>query len=601
MDYVLVRVTYWTQRDSLIDNEQVSIQAPADFIAQGDSFKVNLTWDNPETYDSVLVYRGTSVGTQTLLTRLANVESYSDTSLPHNRTYYYKLRGKLGGEYSDYTSVVSATTIDTTTAGNLPYYYQAPTITGDSLFVASWGTDDATGADSANALSLEGLNNKWGTIEPGDVIYFFWGDTIAPVYTTDDYQIPGNLSRIGIIRIPNGLTGDSLNWITFKPYGNANGRNKPYISDTNVTCYHQTVRSGGMAYVAFVNLKFRGEHLLRAQDSASVGLNNIRYISCDFNNNGIVFTNGYSLAYANFPEPNTGWAEMKNITVYDCAFYESSTSEGCINVTLPHSNFRFGYNKFYHPCEEALDIAGGFGHIIEYNFVSDATANGIKLHSQGSEFYNGIIRGNVILQVGRIIPATGLAMQNVRDCKVYNNTISTPYAAYFGNRDRGGTEGYFGNFQNNEIFNNIFDGCVQISGTWSGDVFNNGLPHSNQIDSIFYRNTFSNNTWYQSHAGYSQLRFWANTGYPDQTDTVVDSRSVPNVSTFSTEWNSKINNADANRDPLFVDSFWTSTYIFGDFSLSPTSYEVGDGIQYSGWTKNIYGEAVTNPPNRGAY
>lgn len=483
----------------------------------------------------------------------------------------------------------------------VPYYYQGPKVTGDSLFVASWGSDNATGLDSVNALNLDGLNNKWNSIKPGDVIYFFWGDVLEPSYTSADYRIPGNLNRVGMIRIPNGLKGDSLNWITFKPYGNANGRQKPYISDTNVTCYHQTIRSGGMSYVAFVNLKFRGEHLLRAQDSPGIGLNNIRYINCEFNGNGIVFTNGYSLQTAQFPNPVTGRAEMKNISVYNCTFYNSTTSEGCINVANPHSNFRIGYNRFYGPNEEAIDMAGGFGHIIEYNLVSGATVNGIKLHSQSSRVHDCTVRGNLILKVGLAVPSTGLLLQNTRNCKVYNNTISTPYAAFFGNRDRGIPEGYYGDFEGNEIFNNIFDGCVQIQGTWSGDVFNNGLPYSKQIDSIWSKNSFHHNTWYQSHSGYSLLRFWSNSGYPNQDESVIKSRKVPDVSTFAAEWNSKIGGLDANRDPLFINGIWTSTYIFGDFGLRTGSSETGSGYPTNGWVKNFNGEPVIGSPNRGAY
>ena len=70
--------------------------APQGLSATGGPNKVVLAWSGPSspggpTITGYKVYRGTSPGTETLLTTLGNVNAYNDTSVNPSTVYYYKL------------------------------------------------------------------------------------------------------------------------------------------------------------------------------------------------------------------------------------------------------------------------------------------------------------------------------------------------------------------------------------------------------------------------------------------------------------------------------------------------------------------------------
>ena len=69
--------------------------APQNFAAGGENTQVVLEWSTPNNGGSAItnynIYKSTTSGTETLLTTVGNVNSYTDTGLTNGQTYYYKV------------------------------------------------------------------------------------------------------------------------------------------------------------------------------------------------------------------------------------------------------------------------------------------------------------------------------------------------------------------------------------------------------------------------------------------------------------------------------------------------------------------------------
>jgi hypothetical protein len=476
-------------------------------------------------------------------------------------------------------------------------------ITATSIGQSTFYISTSTGNDSNDGLSesspwktLEKLHNSWNQIGPGDQILFKRGDTWAPSYS--------NLDRIGIIRIPNLKKGTSGNPIILGAYGTGSN---PILSDENVSGYHQLLRSGAMEYIEFHDLHFKGQILLRANESVEMGLNYIGFYNCIIENYSPILYKGFTGPQSLIPASNVdNWAKISNITFKYCKFYNCNGNGGTINFG-PYENCYIGYCEFYNCQEEAIDLSGGTGNVIEYNIISGTTVNGIKLHSQYCLFKDGIIRGNLIIHSGNgTTGGAGLGMQNVQNCKVYNNTIFAPmYAAMFGNRDRLPPEGYFGNFENNEIRNNLFYGMIQITGSWENVTLSGvPMPYKNMENSLFEDNIFSNNTYWTGHTGNYIFRFWKNDGYPNQyNDYVYKDIYKNNQSDFATHWSNKTDVSEKMRDPNFTNPNWNNANNYGSYELNSSSNEINSGYLITDYNQDLAGNIVPQGgiSDRGAY
>ena len=90
-------------------------------ISAGDA-KVTLTWSAPTNDGGVSItnykiYRGTTSGSETSLTNLGNVLTYSDSNLTDGQTYYYRVSAVNSVGESGHTEEVSAIPYASTTDG----------------------------------------------------------------------------------------------------------------------------------------------------------------------------------------------------------------------------------------------------------------------------------------------------------------------------------------------------------------------------------------------------------------------------------------------------------------------------------------------------
>ena len=88
--------------------------APQNLQATPGLFQVNLTWSAPANdggapITNYRVYRGTSLGGETLLTTLGSVLAYTDTGLANHQTYWYKVSAMNSAGEGTLCSAVSAT------------------------------------------------------------------------------------------------------------------------------------------------------------------------------------------------------------------------------------------------------------------------------------------------------------------------------------------------------------------------------------------------------------------------------------------------------------------------------------------------------------
>src|SRR5438552_9612250 len=72
--------------------------APTGLVAAGGpgDHEITLTWNAPEGLPGAtayVIYRGTIEGSETFLTNVGNVLTFTDSGLPRATTYYYRVSG----------------------------------------------------------------------------------------------------------------------------------------------------------------------------------------------------------------------------------------------------------------------------------------------------------------------------------------------------------------------------------------------------------------------------------------------------------------------------------------------------------------------------
>jgi len=471
-------------------------------------------------------------------------------------------------------------------------------IRAENFYISASGSDTNKGTSPQSSWeTLDKLYHSWSLIGPGDSVLFRRGDVFAPSAVG---------SRIGLLRIPSLKKGTAASPITIGAYGTGD---RPVISGEKCSDYHQAFRTGALEYITVQDLEFRGAVVFRASDDPAMGIRHFRLLRIKLKG-GIDKANGTKMSFINpyapskVPRANVA-APIDKVEIAYCEFYDTE-GEDAVNIGSVGDSLWVHHNVWKNVSEEALDVAGGCGHLIEYNFVSGTTVNGMKFHCQLNNQHGIVIRGNMIIRVGRgTTGGNGLVIENVSDSKVYNNTLASYYSAAFGNTDRLPPVSYYGDFKGNEIFNNIFLGAIQVYGTWENVDLGAGNWYSSPVFKIWYNNSFHHNIYWNYPGGFDVFRFWEGYPYPTEGSVLNRNRTVysNNQQKFITEWQSKSGEAELMTDPLLTNPSWSDPYTVGDFTPLPSSPAIHAGVPVPGYTRDLAGLPVPagSKPAIGAY
>lgn len=105
----------WSGLETMTLNPQANVpSSPRDLQVRAGDSQASLIWQVPDndggsSVTNYKVYRGSSSGTESLLTTVANVRSYVDTSLTNNETYYYRVSAVNAAGESVLSEEVSVT------------------------------------------------------------------------------------------------------------------------------------------------------------------------------------------------------------------------------------------------------------------------------------------------------------------------------------------------------------------------------------------------------------------------------------------------------------------------------------------------------------
>lgn len=474
---------------------------------------------------------------------------------------------------------------------------------GKNYYISSTSGNDSNAGTSPSApwKSLSKLYNSWNIISAGDSILLKRGDTFAP----------SSVSNKGVLEIPKDKSGSEGAYIVIGAYGSGD---KPIISKANVSTYSFGVYAKTFAYFIIRDLKIIGG-MYFLPGEGDMGAHHLKFLNLELEGNNVSFLNPYQPA--NTPDPNVG-KPLHHIEMGYCIF-RNSVGEDAFNIAETQGYNWFHHNQFYNVEEEAIDMGGGEGSIVEYNFVSGTTANGIKLHSQFMKQTNTIIRGNVI-HLGAGNYSYPLAVECLQGAKIYNNTlVGTQYAAFIGwlhanpplitDRTNNALD-----MSNNEFYNNIFNGTV-IIGIAKGVTYTyrNGTQATLNQDDIWDDNYFSNNLFYTSYDS-KKIRVFYYSGtikydasvapYGRYSSSLTQSNLDITSSNFATLWEGRANvTNDLYADPQFLNTTWSSATSYGDYHLQSTSPAIGSGKIVSGWNYDMDNKLIPSgsAPDRGAY
>ncbi len=458
----------------------------------------------------------------------------------------------------------------------------------------SEGDDSNPGTLQAPWRTLEKLHLSWDQVGPGDSVLFSRGDLFAPSSVGD---------RKGLITIPNLKAGLSQAPIVLGAYGDGE---RPVISGENCSDYHQALRSGSLEYFVIRDLEFRGYVLFRAYDDLKKGIRHLKLLNLKLqggkdphSTTKIQFSNPY--APSRVPESNVA-APIDLVEIGYCEFLDTE-GEDAVNIGSAGDSLWVHHNTWRNVSEEALDVAGGTGHLIEYNFVSGCSVNGMKFHSQFSNQFGITIRGNIINQAG--VSATALILQNISHSKIYNNTVVSPYTCFFGNRDRLPPEAYYGDFFGNEVSNNIFIGVVQIGGEWEQADLGAGPWYTAPVHHILENNLFSNNIYWSLPDNTTLFRFWEGKPYPDPISGLNRSRTITSEekTKFIRNWKRKAAASEKMKDPKLCNPYKKEGATPEDFSPNPNSPALHSGRKGPDYHHDFRGTILRpgKSPSIGAY
>ena len=121
--------------------------APQNLVATPGNTTMSLTWQAPANSGSAPVtnykiYRGTTSGSQTLLTTVGNVLAYNDTGLVNGTTYYYKVSAVSSAGEGAFSNIASGTPTAPTVPGAPQNFTATP---GDKQVTLAWDAPASNG------------------------------------------------------------------------------------------------------------------------------------------------------------------------------------------------------------------------------------------------------------------------------------------------------------------------------------------------------------------------------------------------------------------------------------------------------------------------
>jgi subtilase family serine protease len=166
--------------------------APTNLVATGSNARVALSWSAPSSnggssVTGYKVYRGTTSGSEALLTSVGTTTSYSDTAVTNGTTYYYEVSAVNGVGEGAKSAEASATPATVTVPG-------APTnlaATGSNARVAlSWSAPSSNGGSSVTGYKVyRGTTSGTETLLTSVGTTTSYSDTAVTNGTTYYYEV----------------------------------------------------------------------------------------------------------------------------------------------------------------------------------------------------------------------------------------------------------------------------------------------------------------------------------------------------------------------------------------------------------------------------
>jgi len=376
-----------------------------------------------------------------------------------------------------------------------------------TYYISSNGSDINNGLSSTTAWqTLSKINNL--DLEPGDKILLEGGSTFTGAIQLDQYDsgTPSNpifISSYGAGRATiHSLNETALYALNAEAVHISNlafeGNNSS--SDGIYFAINQTSRDLDFIYIDSIEVSgFNGIGLAFGALSTDKGFNNVTVLNSSFHNNGhagletfgnfpIISHTAFKIAfckfYENYGTTNTTVATGSGLTISGvdgglveyCEAYNNGTNNkhvkgGPVGIWVYDTkNVTIQYCESHHNKAGLEKDGGGFdiyggsqNCVIQYCYSHDNEGAGFLMAEYGSpnEYSDNTIRYNISQNDGRKNDYGGITiyakneMHQVKNCKVYNNTIyvngvniikGTPSAFNIASQ----------NFKNVQISNNIF-------------------------------------------------------------------------------------------------------------------------------------------------
>lgn len=232
--------------------------APSSFSATGTSMTAtSLTWAAVEEADSLRLERSATgnLGPWTLVSDAISgaATSFADTGLAANTTYWYRLRAANAIGNSPWSTVASATTLNTATLVNDPFTDGGVTDGTDALDTA-WKKEATAQTVTTDSLLDSGtpanVMEVSTTTTEGDVYAYFTLPSEQTLAVGESLKLSFKLRHTGTPRADNGRTGFSLAYTPANsPWPGAG--NREYLVRTS---YGTSANVGYVARTADVQL-----------------------------------------------------------------------------------------------------------------------------------------------------------------------------------------------------------------------------------------------------------------------------------------------------------------------------------------------------------
>ncbi|MDN5214188.1 right-handed parallel beta-helix repeat-containing protein [Fulvivirgaceae bacterium BMA12] len=455
-----------------------------------------------------------------------------------------------------------------------------PNDVGVNYYIASSGDDSNDGLSPETAWKTSGRVSSHEKFEPGDQILFLRGETFDNITLTE---------------AGNGTVKDR---IVIGAYGDENLA-KPILQGSRDP-FSFTIRINSMSGITIQDLKIQGANGDQIYiDPVNGRCDNIKILNChiDGENGRHCIRFETDIDSGSFFGADS--VEVAFNLIENAGQGYDNTSDG-LNFSNVQKNGYVHHNTFFNNKSEAIDIAAGTGHVVEFNIMDgngDRDSGGIKTHSlTGNGIHdteNMIIRKNIIKNCIQ----HAVQIQDGRFIKVFNNTI-------YHNEENGKNALLIGSsnealydadtwITGNEIKNNIFHGVthtititvIRFGGSKSGSpaIFWNDHDRYDISNNIFFGGDEANAVVVRIQTN----QFMSDEPYTDFSN-LGSNNSLPYADFL------QYHPDNFNVNPLLNDPE------NGDFSLKSNSPAIDAGLAV-GLTADFDGKAINGKPDLGAF